>query len=67
MPLWMTCLQQVPILGLRNRSCLKDFQVHLYSRMLADRSRAVRPFRIMTVVTLTGAAEIALILALMDW
>jgi len=38
-----------------------------FDHMLADRSRAVRPFRIMTVVTLTGAAEIALILALMDW
>ena len=38
-----------------------------FDRMLADRSRAVRPFRIVTVVTLTGAAELALILALMDW
>ena len=38
-----------------------------FDRMLTDRSRVVRPFRIMTVVTLTGAAELALILALMDW
>ncbi len=38
-----------------------------FDRMLADRSRAVRPIRIMTVVTLTGAAELALLLALMDW
>ena len=38
-----------------------------FDRMLAGRSRAVRPIRIMTVVTLTGAAELALILALMDW
>ena len=38
-----------------------------FDRMLTDRSRVVRPFRIMTVVTLTGAAELALILALIDW
>ena len=38
-----------------------------FDRMLADRSRAVRPIPILIVVTLTGAAELALILALMDW
>jgi len=38
-----------------------------FDRMLSDRSRSVRPMRIMTVITLTGAAELALLLALMDW
>lgn len=38
-----------------------------FDRMLSDRNRSVRPMRIMTVITLTGAAELALILALIDW
>lgn len=38
-----------------------------FDRMLADRSRAVRPARVMAVVTLTGAAELILLLAMMDW
>ncbi len=38
-----------------------------FDRRLNDRGRSVRPMRIMTVITLTGAAELALILALMDW
>lgn len=38
-----------------------------FDRMLADRSRGVRPARIIAAVTLTGAAELILLLAVMDW
>ncbi len=38
-----------------------------FDRMLADRGRMVRPVRIVTVITLTGAAELALLLALRYW
>ena len=38
-----------------------------FDRMLADRGRNVRPVRIVTVITLTGAAELALFLVLRSW
>ena len=38
-----------------------------FDRMLARRSGATRSARLMTVITLTGAAEAALLLALLDW
>jgi len=38
-----------------------------FDRMLTRRSGATRSARLMTVITLTGAAEAALLLALLDW
>ncbi len=38
-----------------------------FDRMLAQRSGTTRSARLMTVITLTGAAEAAVLLALLDW
>lgn len=38
-----------------------------FDRMLTQRSRVARTAPILTVITLTGAAEAVLILALLDW
>lgn len=38
-----------------------------FDRMLDQRSGATRSARLMTIITLTGAAEAALLLALLDW
>ncbi len=38
-----------------------------FDRMLSGRSRITRTAPLMTVITLTGAAEVAVLLALLDW